>query len=179
MSMLLTVLCSVSFGGLLILAVYRFITSAERRIPPVLIQLAVLAASFGVLYKLFWAHKPIIARSPGNEVYFVIILYGCMLLGMLAHYLYTRFGQPKAERRKAKFDVGMFIAPVFASPIVFIPLLAALQNTVENLQVLTATKMMVFFVAFENGFFWKEYFDHRLKAKQEEDAAKQETSLGR
>ena len=50
----------------------------------------------------------------------------------------------------------------------FIPLLAALQNTVDNLQNLTAVKMMVFFVAFENGFFWKEYFDHRLKAKQEE-----------
>ncbi len=27
---------------------------------------------------------------------------------------------------------------------------------------------MVFFVAFENGFFWKEYFDNRRKIKKSE-----------
>jgi hypothetical protein len=69
-----------------------------------------------------------------------------------------------------KFDFGMFVAPVFASPIVFIPLLAALQNTpaITGTQGFSAVNLMVFFVAFENGFFWKEYFDHRRKAKQEE-----------
>jgi len=168
MSTLLMGLCSISLAGLGLLAVYRFFTSAQKRILPLLIQLAAIAVGGGILYTLFWAPKPIIVRSPGNEVYFVIVLYGCMLLGMLAHYLYAHFEQPKAERKQAKFDFGRFIAPIFTSPIVFIPLLAALQNTVDNLQNLTAVKMMVFFVAFENGFFWKEYFDHRLKAKQEE-----------
>jgi hypothetical protein len=86
-----------------------------------------------------------------------------MLLGMAAQYGYNRFEQPKAERKA--FDFGLFIAPIFASPIIFIPLLAALQNADLDLTRLTTPKMMVFFVAFENGFFWKEYFDHRRLEK--------------
>ena len=94
----------------------------------------------------------------------MIILYLCMLLGMAAQYAHNRFFLPKAQR--PEFDFGLFLAPIFASPIIFIPLLAAMQNAEVDLAQLTVPKMMVFFVAFENGFFWKEYFDHRRQEKQ-------------
>ena len=59
----------------------------------------------------------------------------------------------------------MFIAPVFASPIVFIPLLTAFQNANVDLNRLTVPKLLIFFVAYQNGFFWKEFFD--LKQREE------------
>lgn len=96
-----------------------------------------------------------------NEIYFVIILYIFMLLGMLANYFYNRFSKPKTNRES--FDIGLFIAPIFASPIIFIPLLASLQTADIELSNLTTTKLMVFIVSFQNGFFWKEYFDNRNK----------------
>ena len=89
-------------------------------------------------------------------------------MGMIAQYLYSWLGQPPSKRKTKRFDMGLFIAPIFTSPIVFIPLLAALQNAVVDLQNLTTPKMMLFLVAFENGFFWKEYFDHRQELKKED-----------
>ena len=80
---------------------------------------------------------------------------------MTCHYLYTLLSMPKNQRRS--FDFASFIAPVFASPIVFIPLLASFQNADVDLTNLTLPKFMVFFVAFENGFFWKELVDNRRK----------------
>jgi hypothetical protein len=47
------------------------------------------------------------------------ILFGCMLLGMLAQALYQRFQLLRAVRLRTKFDWGLFFAPVCASPIVF------------------------------------------------------------
>ena len=82
-----------------------------------------------------------------------------MLLGMLAQYGYNYFVTPKSDRKA--FDLGVFIAPVFASPVVFIPLLAALQNADIDLTALTIPRMMVFLVAFQNGFFWKDFFDRQ------------------
>jgi hypothetical protein len=87
-----------------------------------------------------------------------------MLLGMLSQYIYTRLEQPKDLRKK--FDLGLFLAPIFTSPIIFIPLLSAMQNAEVDLQNLTTPKIMIFLVAFENGFFWKELFDHRRKLKE-------------
>ena len=84
-----------------------------------------------------------------------------MLLGMLAHWLYVWLETP--QRKRPAFDLGLFLGPVLASPIIFIPLLASLQNTDLNLSQIDIPRFMVFVVAFENGFFWKEYFDNRKK----------------
>ena len=124
--------------------------------------------AFLFLYLLFYQPEVPVARGGnGNDIYFVIVLYFFMILGMLAHNLFTRFSRPKQQRRE--FDLGMFFAPVFASPIIFIPLLSALQNANIDLRDLTTAKFMVFLVAFENGFFWKEYFDNRRQLKKQED----------
>jgi hypothetical protein len=163
MTGLMTLLTGLSLAALAALSIYRFIKEKNWRL--FIMQMVALALCFWFLRALFGF--PIVAPTPrgGQDVYLVIILYICMLLGMVAHYAYTHFEQPK--RRRTKFDVGLFIAPIFASPIIFIPLLAALQNADIDLTQLTVPKTMVFFVAFENGFFWKEYFDHRRQQKEE------------
>src|SRR5437879_1301870 len=51
------------------------------------------------------------------------LLYSFMLLGMVFRYLHRHFSEPEAKR--PKIDWGVLVAPVFASPVVFIPLLAA------------------------------------------------------
>jgi hypothetical protein len=47
-------------------------------------------------------------------------LYACMLAGMFAQYAYRHFERP--QRKRLKLDWGLFLAPAFASPLVFIPL---------------------------------------------------------
>lgn len=162
MSALLALLTALSLLGLAVLSVFYFLKS--RRLKPFLLQIVLLALCFAALHALFGfpARAPV-ARG-AEDVYFVIILYLCMLLGMAAQYAHNRFLLPKGQRQQ--FDLGLFLAPLFASPIIFIPLLAAMQNAEVDLARLTVPKIMVFFVAFENGFFWKEYFDHRRQEKQ-------------
>lgn len=163
MSGLMTLLIGLSLTVLVALAIFRLAQNKNWRI--FLVQMLVLALCFWFLHALF--NFPVVAPKPRGpqDVYLVIILYVCMLLGMVAHYAYTRFEQP--QRKRPKFDFGLFVAPIFASPIIFIPLLAALQNADIDLTQLTVPKTIVFFVAFENGFFWKEYFDHRRQQKAE------------
>ncbi|MDZ7266183.1 MAG: hypothetical protein ONB48_02480 [candidate division KSB1 bacterium] len=159
---MMTLLTALSLLGLAALSVFYFLKS--RRLKPFLLQIVVLALCFAALHALFDFPARAPAARGAEDVYFVIVLYLCMLLGMAANYAHNRFLLPKEQR--PKFDPGLFFAPIFASPIVFIPLLAALQNVGVDLARLTVPKMMVFFVAFENGFFWKEYFDHRRQEKQ-------------
>lgn len=160
MSSTAIILICLSFCGLLLIAIHRF--AKYKDIRQFIAQVFVLFLSAGVLFWLFYKpDQPVGMGNGGNDIYFVIVLYLCMLMGMLAQYGYIRYSRPK--RRRRKFDFGLFIAPVLASPIVFIPLLAALQNAEIDLRELTTAKMMVFFVAFENGFFWKDYFDNRQK----------------
>jgi hypothetical protein len=53
-----------------------------------------------------------------------------------------------------------FLMPIFASPIVFIPLLT-LTSEVAMGGAFTRPKLMVYLVAFQNGFFWKSFFEQR------------------
>jgi len=169
MSSLMIILTSISLIALLTIAVYYFIQT--KNIRRFILQLIIIGLAFAFLYFLFYKPESPAARgNGGNDIYFVIVLYFFMILGMLAQYTYARFSQPKRIRKK--FDFGLFIAPVFASPVIFIPLLSALQNANVDLRNLTTAKLMVFLVAFENGFFWKEYFDNRRKQKEEGKDAK-------
>jgi hypothetical protein len=158
----MTWITGISLLALAMLASHRYTQTKNTR--ALLVQLAALALCSAFLYALFdfpFSAEPASRGGESNDIYFVIVLYACMLLGMLAQYGHTRFSQP--QRTRKKFDLGLFFAPVFASPIIFIPLFAALQNSVSDLN----TRVMTFLVAFENGFFWKEYFDHRRAEKGE------------
>ena len=154
-----SLLLALSMIGLLVCLIVQYFGSGNWR--RFWFQAAALALAAVVVYGLFWSRG--VTQAKGDQPAFAFVLYLCMVLGMLAHAAYVRFEQPKAQR--PPFDWGAFLAPLFASPIVFIPLLAALQNANVDLEHLTAPRLMVFFVAFENGFFWKEYFDHRRQNK--------------
>jgi hypothetical protein len=87
-----------------------------------------------------------------------------MVVGMASHYLYNLL--MKSARTRQPFDLRRFIAPIFASPIVFIPLLGAFQSADIDLTNLMLPKYMVFLVAFENGFFWRELVENRTKEQR-------------
>jgi len=93
-----------------------------------------------------------------------IALYFSMILGMLSEYLYSRFSSP--HKLRLPFDFGIFLSPILISPILFVPLYETLSNVVTPSK---ATGMLVL-VAFENGFFFKGYFDQRRALHHEEKA---------
>lgn len=132
------------------------------------LEIAGLALFVLFLNRLFGFPVPateLTAKGKSGDFILAAALFFCMLLGMVSQYLYRRFEKPK--RRRTKFDWGVFIAPVFASPIVFIPLLAAFQNADVDLANLTVPRLMIFFVAYQNGFFWKEFFDRKQREESE------------
>jgi len=167
MSTLMILLLSLSLVALAGLATYRFLQTKSWR--PFLAQMLALLLVFAFLRALFDfpAPPPASKGDAQQDIYLIIVLYACMLLGMLAQYGHSRFSAPKKKRKP--FDLGLFFAPVFTSPIIFIPLLAALQNAEIDLTRLDAPRFMAFLVAFENGFFWKEYFDHRREEKEKHE----------
>jgi hypothetical protein len=152
-----------SMAGLFVLAARNFLRS--KKIGPILLWIAVLSTCGGGYVALFRSTSQIqLKGDQPHEGAFVVILYICMLAGMAANYLYGRFASP--ERSRQPFDLGNFLAPILVSPIVFIPLLGAFQSVYVDLANLTATKLMIFFVTFENGFFWKEFFDNRQREQK-------------
>ena len=125
-------------------------------------ELVAIVAFAVFLNRLFdFPFSPPVAAKGSSDFLLAGALLICMLLGMLSQFLYRRFERP--QRLRPTWDWGMFIAPVFASPIVFIPLLAAFQNANIDLKDLTAPRLMIFFVAYQNGFFWKEFFDRKQR----------------
>lgn len=137
-----------------------------------------LSAYWGVrrheISPLLWTALPLgvllglLVQARGEEDLqrpLVMALYVMMIMGMLAHYAYERFQSSRGRRRK--FGIGVFLAPVFVSPIVFLPLASIFQTT-EPVQA-SASRLMLFLVAFENGFFWREFFENRMGRAAEGD----------
>lgn len=159
MSDFMTAIIVISMIGLLIISIYRFIKFKNAR--SFVIQVVLLGLASYLLYALFYTpNAPTPKGEEDNNIYLIVWLFIFMLLGMLGNYLYGYFSKPQKERKKIKFDFGLFIAPVFVSPIIFIPLLVAFQEGNISLQGSMTAKIMFFLVAFQNGFLWKEYFDH-------------------
>lgn len=152
-------LVALSLAALLAISTYRF--AQERNAPAFGIQLAALAVLGFILFSLFF---PSATAKSGDEVQwaFVVVLYLFMILGMCGNYAYEHFSVPLEKRAEKEFDFGLFVAPVFVSPIIFVPLFAAFMEELQDPQ-MTHAKVMVFLVAFENGFFWKAYFDNKRK----------------
>ena len=98
------------------------------------------------------------ATRCADEAASIVLCYASMLLGMMAEYGYC-----KAERGETtfKFELMPFLMPVFASPIVFIPLLSLMSEEAMFGHPFTRAKVMVYLVAFQNGFFWKSFLEQR------------------
>ena len=161
MSIVLLIFLGISLTGSLAMIIRFYLK--QKNMTQLIISLVLLGAAILMLYFLFFSRSATEPKGDGgNDIYVVIILYGCMFLGMLAEQGYSHFSQPRSKRRKGKkFDIGPLLVPVFTSPIIFIPLFAALQNEELDILKITAPRLMVFLVAFENGFFRKGYLEKR------------------
>jgi hypothetical protein len=155
-------LLNVSLAGLVIGLVVRAARERSTRAW----SLAVLV---GVAGALVWWLAPGIdgARDASldgqttsvNEVVSVAVCYVSMLVGMMAEYVYA---QAEKGRRTLSFVPMTFVMPILASPIVFIPLLTIAGEAATG-GVLSRAKVMIYLVAFQNGFFWKSFFDQRRR----------------
>ena len=134
--------------------VYRLFTRSARLLP----RFVSMAAALAVVSLL--APRAVQARGSEDEAAAVVFCYGSMLLGMMAEYFYA---QAERGRTKMEFKLLSFLMPVFASPIVFIPLLT-LTSEVAVGGAFSRAKVMVYLVAFQNGFFWKSFFEQRRAA---------------
>jgi ABC-type spermidine/putrescine transport system permease subunit II len=143
----------VSLIGLVTCMIVRLIRQRESsRIVP-----NIVVIGFGVtVFFLAWRAKFDEAKGL-SETIGVVFCYFAMLLGMCAEYGYR---QGERVRRRRKFDLMQFLMPFFASPIVFIPLLT-ITTDLTNQGALSKSRLMIYLVAFQNGFFWKSFFDDR------------------
>jgi len=150
----------ISLAGLFVLTVRGFLRT--KKIGRALVYISVLLGCGGTYLTVFRAGLQV--QPKGVESYqwaVVLLLYICMLAGMAANHLYGWLSGPKPTRRP--FDIGTFLAPMLVSPIVFIPLWVAFQSSSIDPTNLAAPKLMIFLVTFENGFFWKAFFDGRRR----------------
>jgi hypothetical protein len=157
----MTTTVAVAFVGL---ATRSTLVLARQRKPgPFVASIATLVVVAVILHRLFGfpiVHPISASKSlTPNELPVIGVLFACMVAGMLAHWLYVWLEVSPGKR--PGFDLGLFLMPVLVSPIIFIPLLAAQLNTDLDLSRLDVPHFMILPVAFENGFFWKEFFDNR------------------
>lgn len=81
-----------------------------------------------------------------TPLWIIILLLFFVLMGMVANYFF---------HIKKKFDWFSLVKPFFISPIVLMPILGSINfNDLELIQIIALS-----FLAFQNGFFWKEIFN--------------------
>ena len=153
----------ISLVGSFLLTLWGFLR--DRGIMHSLLLVALLSAAGVGYYALFQSGTQVLPKGDQPIQWpLLLVLYVCMLLGMASSSVYGRLSLPKLTR--PPFDAGNLIAPFVVSPIIFIPLLGAFQNASADFASLTAPKLMMFLVAFENGFFWKGFFDNRQRKQK-------------
>ena len=98
-------------------------------------------------------------KGPVEEGIAIVFCFISMIIGMVAQYFY---GQGEMGYTSFKFKLVPFLMPILASPIIFAPLLVLLK---ENMTAgaFKISKLMVYFVASQNGFFWKDMLSRERK----------------
>ena len=139
----------------LIVVAADFVYRAFTRTAPLLPRAFVIVGALSAVYAL--APGTVETRAGLDETAAIVLCYLSMLLGMIAQYFYV---QVERGNKTFEFDWMTFLMPIFASPIVFIPLLT-LTSEVAMGGAFTRAKLMVYLVAFQNGFFWKSFFEQR------------------
>jgi hypothetical protein len=130
-----------------------------RHVVRALVGAAVLGT---VLWWIYFATFPPAGRGRGDgESAALVISYVSMVIGMIAHYVYA-----KAEKGETTLRIEWmpFLMPILASPIVFIPLVSIAGEVSSTGGLFERARLMVYLVAFQNGFFWKHFFDQRRVA---------------
>jgi hypothetical protein len=154
MSIVLSRILTVSLATLLLGVAYlQFRRKDDRRLWSTLVLIGLAAGVF-----FFLKADTVETKGPADETIAVVFCYLAMLLGMVAEY-----GYRQAEQGEQPFKFNLrFLMPIFASPIVFIPLLT-ITTDMSLGGAFTKAKLMVYLVAFQNGFFWKSFFEERLR----------------
>lgn len=168
-----TVVVAASVALLLIGIIWRQYRSPKWSI--LLFNLLGLAA-YVLLLRLLFGFPNLEGPQPkgGEQTQFpalVLAMYVCMVAGMVAEYLYHYVDSAPSKRRK--FNWGAFFKPFLVSPLVFMPLAASLQNANLDFTRLDPPRLMIFLVAFENGFLWRGYFSRKMAESESAKAAAQ------
>ena len=139
-------------------AVVLYLALRTRRPRVIVLTLLIVAVSAWIVYSA----APATAGTRGDgDTATLIISYVAMILGMTAHTLYA---EAEKARKRLRFRWLPFLMPILASPIVFIPLVSIAGEVPAVGGAFTQAKVMVYLVAFQNGFFWKHFFDQRMQA---------------
>jgi hypothetical protein len=95
--------------------------------------------------------------TDSDDLLHIVLLYLSMVLGMLGQYLYSwlKVGE------RAQFKVREFLGTCFIAPAVFIPF----YNTIKGSWNEPSMRWLVYFVAYENGFFFKNTLDQGGKTR--------------
>ena len=156
MSATLAFVLSISLAAMAGELLYRIaMKDREARLVP---RVITLLAAATILFLL----RPSQVDKMGSiaETASMIICYAAMLLGMAAEYGYS-IAERRTRGETTTFDMLTFLMPIFASPIVFIPLLTLTSELGAGGGAFTRARLMVYLVAFQNGFFWKQLFEQR------------------
>ncbi len=145
-------LLAVSLAVMVVELAYRAFTTKTHLLP------RALAIAVGAV--VVYAVAPSAVETRGiDETASIVFCYASMLLGMMAEYAYA---QAERGNKRLEFEPMSFLMPIFASPIVFMPLLT-LTSDVAVGGAFGRAKLMVYLVAFQNGFFWKTFFEQRRR----------------
>jgi hypothetical protein len=141
-----------------------------RRFRPLTLiaHFAALALYLAVLHWTFGFPSVAGAESKSGETdalvfpAIVLYMYVAMVLGMICEYVYHYLDGAPGDRH---FELGSLIKPVLVSPLVFIPLASSLQAANLDLT-FGIPRVMLFLVAFENGFLWRGYFSRKMSGAE-------------
>ena len=168
------VLTVISGLAVIVFAVVQY--RKDSRPARLIAQIAAVVLIFAAVVHYLGLPGTLISKgSEDNQKFLAAItaIYVSIVLGMLAESFYKWFGEPKSKRRR-NFDWGATIQPLFISPILLIPTIAAFQNANIDVMNLGFPSLMILLTAFEKGFLWRHYLTKSTEAamaRSEPDAA--------
>ena len=161
-------------GSGLVLAVIVIWWRLRSRRPAQALAWAVVLA-IGLRWIYTTTFPPGETRDIGDgETAVLVMSYFSMVLGMVAHYIYQKGA---SGEKTLTIEWMPLLMPILVSPIVFIPLMTIASQVASTTtgSLFAHAKLMVFLVAFENGFFWKHFFDQHRPALPTPAAVPQRT----
>jgi len=146
MSPIITYLLMIFLGLFGLFIVIELITS--RSVKRFLVQAIILFVVIVILKTT--TGFPATSRAFGgiSPLNAIGVMFVCTLFGIAAHYFF---------HLKGKFSWRTFLKPLVISPIVLLPLIGSVQG---NTNIETFQLISFGFLAFQNGFFWREVFEH-------------------
>jgi hypothetical protein len=150
-------LVAISSLALVLFAVLQY--RQDHQSGKLIVQVAALGLVLSAVVYFLRLPSQVIPKGPNENQDFLVAvaaIYVSIVLGMLAEGFYNWLDKPKPKRR-GKLDWGVTLKPLFVSPILLIPTIAAFQNANIDLMKLDFPRLMILLTAFEKGFLWRHY----------------------